>query len=789
MKKEDLFEAIGDIDEFYLTESEKGEAPTIRPFGIGKTLVAAAAIIIIFGVALILPRLIRPEGISPVDTGDSTDTTDTSLDTAIKYDHPSDEEIIAAYEAACEAASWFRVSTLGAICGDKSDHIEIDGQPYWRVTRFATYDEFEEHLHSLFSDKLAAEFINSTSAYVGQDGKLYSAPADGTDTLAISEWRISDISHEGEDRISLLVTYDIYDYADMNAIAPTGQVIGNEMLLLLYEKVGDKWVFTSFPTVDYSELVDKYTDTIDNDVTDGLYTFSVDGVNIPLPALYMDERYLSIITGQNVENSLLVIYHSHSGAEILRLCRYNTQEYIKKFHTGDAYTGSDLTLASDGENYYVMSFPADVKMSDLATYKAYAEIAEACRTAIRENFVAVNGFASVHFDYVGGISILTVDGIKYPIPTDVSGYEDLGFDTDGDALFTLTNATSGYGEVYSIYRYAIDEYIDKLANGEIDQSRTRPLATDGENYYVVYCPSDTVAVFSEVLFDYFPTINGFDPMVVTEKTDSTKDLNFVGIDGVKIPIPSKYSTRDYTGFDSEGDAIMIIYYTPEHDKSGYGEILRVYRYSAGEYERNFLEGSLYTGGAFALATDGESYYVMSVPTDVQADPSDDASFKEYGEVADACRTAIRAYFAAVNGFEPIDSEEFYARKYTYDAEHYFVRFYPYGKGTDSYYTLVLSQPAKQGEGGIWCVERWLDHHVEEIFSPGYIHLTFPDSGDLSAIEYYAKLQEEFDNGEHEELASPVSAAKAWAAEIFSYSHIGHFEAADEQDLPDGEWIY
>ena len=795
MKKEDLFEAIGNIDEYYLKESEQKQSAVIRPPSVGRTLVSAAAIALILGVAIILPRLMLGEGISPVDTGkitDTTDSSDTTLDTAIEYDYPTNEEIADAYAAAVEAASWFTRSSLGAICGDKDDNIVIDGQPYWRVTRFETNDEFKAYLLSLFSDKLAAEFVEGSEAYAVQDGKLYSAPIPCGDAPPWStDFRISDISHEDEDTISLLVTYDIYDYADTTAIAPTGQVIGHEMLLLLYEKVGDKWVFTTFPELDPMEIYEKYRNTIEYDLTDGNYVFLTNGVNIPLPGEYMSNGYLNIVTGYS-DGALITLYCSpqylnKGRGEILRLYRYTKDEYMTNVLQNPV--GNVYSLACDGEYYYAMSIPTDLQVdpTDAEGAKKYEALAEACRAAIRENFAAVNGFASVHLNYVGGINILTVDGIKYPIPTDVSGYENLGFETYDDSVFTLT--VNGYSKVYSIYRYTADEYIEKLARGEIGKDRSLPLATDGENYYVFYCPSDTIAIFSEVLFDYFPTINGFDPMVKTEPADSEKDLNFVGIDGVKIPIPSKYSTGDYTGFDSEGDAIMIIYYTPEHSKSGYGEILRVHRYSAGEYERNFLESNLYTGGAFALATDGESYYVMSVPTDVQADPTDAALFEEYAEVAEACRTAIREHFAEVNGFEPINPREFYDRKYTFDGEHYFVRFYPYGKGTESYYTLVLSQPAKQGEGGIWCVERWLDHHIEEISSLGHIHLTFPNSGDLSAVEYYAKLQTEFDDDKHIELASPMSAAKAWAAEIFSNSHMGYFEAADKQDFPEGEWVY
>ena len=57
--------------------------------------------------------------------------------------------------------------------------------------------------------------------------------------------------------------------------------------------------------------------------------------------------------------------------------------------------------------------------------------------------------------------------------------------------------------------------------------------------------------------------------------------------------------------------------------------------------------------------------------------------------------------------------------------------------------LLLSQPAKTGKGGIWCVDRWMDEN-------GNIYYNIISS-DLSLREYYAKLQEQVDNGENQDL--------------------------------------
>lgn len=52
--------------------------------------------------------------------------------------------------------------------------------------------------------------------------------------------------------------------------------------------------------------------------------------------------------------------------------------------------------------------------------------------------------------------------------------------------------------------------------------------------------------------------------------------------------------------------------------------------------------------------------------------------------------------------------------------------------------LLLSQPAKQGADGIWCVERWQQQN-------GYLHYVYPQA-DVTAQEYYDELQTQCDDG-------------------------------------------
>ncbi len=64
--------------------------------------------------------------------------------------------------------------------------------------------------------------------------------------------------------------------------------------------------------------------------------------------------------------------------------------------------------------------------------------------------------------------------------------------------------------------------------------------------------------------------------------------------------------------------------------------------------------------------------------------------------------------------------------------------------------LLLSQPARQGETGIWCVERWMDGN-------GNIYYDDPQA-DSSAADYYAGLQSECDGGHRAGLLDPEQVA-------------------------------
>lgn len=64
--------------------------------------------------------------------------------------------------------------------------------------------------------------------------------------------------------------------------------------------------------------------------------------------------------------------------------------------------------------------------------------------------------------------------------------------------------------------------------------------------------------------------------------------------------------------------------------------------------------------------------------------------------------------------------------------------------------LLLSQPARQGDGGIWTVERWKDGN-------GYEYYAMPDT-ELAPVDYYGRLQAEADNGGQAGLLDPFEVA-------------------------------
>ena len=175
----------------------------------------------------------------------------------------------------------------------------------------------------------------------------------------------------------------------------------------------------------------------------------------------------------------------------------------------------------------------------------------------------------------------------------------------------------------------------------------------------------------------------------------------------------------------------------------------------------------YPGCDVFAKDDTGHYFCMTYATDVQLyrsggifPPEDWAQWEELN----ALGYKVCADFIARNGLTQYTRAEARSMEFLYDSRHDYIEFYPYftfDGSTAEAHTLVLSQPAKQGDGGIWCVEQEIDVY-------GRPYFCYP-AQDVPAAEYYAALQAECDAGQHPELLTPMGAARAWAE--VEWSHI------------------
>ena len=174
-------------------------------------------------------------------------------------------------------------------------------------------------------------------------------------------------------------------------------------------------------------------------------------------------------------------------------------------------------------------------------------------------------------------------------------------------------------------------------------------------------------------------------------------------------------------------------------------------------------------GCDVFARDETWYYAKTYPTDVQfyrsggvidSETEDWKSWEALNALGDqVCQDVITR-----NGLTPYSQWEIRNASFTWEGDHAYAKYYAYYSfdgSKDQFDTLLLSQPAKQGEGGLWCVERFYDEY-------GSLYLYFPESG-VPAAEYYAALQAECDKGEHPELLTPLGAAKDFVANSGWYS--------------------
>ena len=221
----------------------------------------------------------------------------------------------------------------------------------------------------------------------------------------------------------------------------------------------------------------------------------------------------------------------------------------------------------------------------------------------------------------------------------------------------------------------------------------------------------------------------------------------------KVVVVEKNDLKSYSS-----GILATYYYAPDYNTEWGGLLLQVGRYSQVGFEQSYYSWEL-TGNWAYLGWNGDWYYACHAPTDVNF------NLDHYDDYH-ATGTALMAWLeelAAGAGLTPMEEDPFYQRvtgPLSYPGgEHVTVLYYPYyglsgyEEAADTVYTLVLSQPATQGEEGIWCVDRCVDQN-------GTRYLVVPEA-DQPMDDYYAALQEACDAGERPELRDPVAVALAF----------------------------
>lgn len=192
-----------------------------------------------------------------------------------------------------------------------------------------------------------------------------------------------------------------------------------------------------------------------------------------------------------------------------------------------------------------------------------------------------------------------------------------------------------------------------------------------------------------------------------------------------------------------------------------GFLFSFFRYDQVGYEQNYL--AVHGGeGQTIFARDGEWYYGMAYPTDVQfftADGDQDTDSADYRRWEYVCSRIpdIQADFIVRNGLTPYSGAEL-NRPFLWTGEHRYVEVHSADYAVSL--TLLLSQPVTQGSGGIWCVEGSFDNNY------GGWGRELPYGIQVTAAEYYADLQTQVDQGHRPGLLDPVQAAMEWYQEKY-----------------------
>ena len=247
--------------------------------------------------------------------------------------------------------------------------------------------------------------------------------------------------------------------------------------------------------------------------------------------------------------------------------------------------------------------------------------------------------------------------------------------------------------------------------------------------------------------------------------------------GLELPVPEAYQNRIKLEFPEESGHCRPLYVCRERD----GEAEDSWIFSICYLDQVGFEEWLTRDsfGSYLFARDNSGYYLYTYPTDIHfARPEEGGEEERPWTELDEWGTTVPDILLSRNSaLSEYDVFSLYRQESLYEGAHATAVCHPDGSTQNPVYFL-LSQPVRQGEGGVWCVERIKYEYTEDGWTD--TRLVFPAGWgvDRTAEDYYRVLQKECDAGEHPELLTPLEAALAFIRE----SGIQAISGAGEQDL-------
>ncbi len=293
---------------------------------------------------------------------------------------------------------------------------------------------------------------------------------------------------------------------------------------------------------------------------------------------------------------------------------------------------------------------------------------------------------------------------------------------------------------------------------------------------------------------------GGEPSPNVEETPSHTEPDPVLFEssGFSLSLPGEYidsvivNPEDNDG-ESPDYSLFDVFYKPSYEAAkaeGYpgGKLFSIWRLNRAQYEQYLSEGDWIN--EYAFACDGSHYYIMEEPADIQIWSPEE--WEPYSEAFEACCPAAMEAFVQLNDLEQYSDDAFWESAETYGGEHRYFRYYPYRaypevettENKEIYYTIMLSQPIKQGSGGIWCVER-----VYDAAEYGYIYAVFPREADRTAMEVYTERQAAADEGNHPELLDPLSVALEFVKARYGHEKATADSFEEASGPPEGHYTF